>query len=767
MPFPDRILAATTRATAIAIGLVATAAHSGESASSAAVTGPADLATAPAASASQPATDDSTKSVTVLQRPDLENRRITTLADIAAGVPEISSTPAMNSLDTSSLYMRGEGPTYANQVTLDGAVGVYEDGFYIARLQANTFDLLDLERVEVLAGPQGALYGRNTAGGVINLVSQSPTGKLDFDESIDFGNRNSYRISSSLDTPRWYGLAAKVTGVVSGIDGYVKNELATQQSYAEDKQRAARLQLLWDGISNFRARYFVERSGLDSTPEYDSVPVQNGEELFPGYVYYANPRGPMDSTYRPIDLSLSTSNHTAQGLTLAWQVLPALTVESLTGYRTLSANEQQDYGEFYFYPESTIDSYQQHQFSQDLHFSGELFDRQFSYRVGASYFREISAHDNYLNFYTEGEEQLIAVAAATRSQALFAQLQWQPAFLERRLELSAAGRYTKESKDAERNIVFDSELSESNALSHISYNRTNPEFAATWHWSTVFSTYAKVATAFESGGALETAPPGDFASNTYRPESSTTYELGVRSAFLDHRLSASLAVFDSRRKDVQAVLPAGVDEDNMFEFQSVTVRGASFDLRATPMRDLTLTASGTYLNWTIDKADALAGTVFDPTVSNVDAYVVGENVKRVFSLPYTPRYSTSLAGDYTFLRLDRRDVMVHLDYVYRARMFTSAGSGPAVPGSQFDTQPAYGLLNGRLTLFQETDWSHRLKFSLWGRNMLNRKYYQPAVGVGAGVEALNTSGSSLDGYTSRAGAWAEPLTYGINATYEY
>ena len=225
MHFPDRIWVSTTRVIAVAIGL-----------------------TAAAASAEDSTARDQTKSVTVLERSDLENRGVATLADIADSVPEISSTPSLNSLSTLSLYMRGEGPTAANQVTLDGAVGIYEDGFYISRLQANTFDLLDLQRVEVIAGPQGATYGRNTAGGVINLTSQAPTGHLDFDESVDFGNRNSYRILSSIDTPRWYGFAVKVTGVVSGIDGYVKNELASEHSYSEDKQRAARLQLLWDGI---------------------------------------------------------------------------------------------------------------------------------------------------------------------------------------------------------------------------------------------------------------------------------------------------------------------------------------------------------------------------------------------------------------------------------------------------------------------------------------------------------------------------------------
>jgi iron complex outermembrane receptor protein len=741
MSLSNRILKSATRALTVAFGLVAVTAH---------------------------ADDDPMPSATVLWQADLENRRIITLGDIAAGVPELSSTPSLNSLSTLSLYMRGEGPVAADDVTLDGAVGIYEDGFYVARLQANTFDLLDLERVEVLAGPQGALFGRNTPGGVINLVSQSPTGKLDFDESVDFGNQNSYRVSSSIDAPRWHGLAARVTGVVSGIDGYVKNASATEHGYGEDKQRAARLQLLWDGIASLRARYFIERSGLDSTPEYDTNPGENGTQLYPGYAYYANPRGPMSTTYRPIELALSTSNHTAQGLTLTWTELPALTIESLTGYRTLSANEYQDYAEFFAYPEFALDAYRQHQFSQDLHFSGELFDHQLDYRVGATYFREIGRHIAGLDFYTIDTSQLRIVSAATHSQSLFAELHWRPGVLRDRLELSAAARRTRESKDADRTIIIDqSDVSEADGLSHISYNRTNPEGVVTWHWTDSLVTYAKVATAFESGGALETAPAQELQRNTYRPESSTTYELGVRSAFFEHRLGADLALFDSRRRDVQAALPVFFGEDQMFDFQRVKVRGASFNLRAAPLSDLVMTLNGTWLNWTIDEAHALAGTVFDPATHAGNAYVVGENVKRVFSLPYTPRYSASLAGDYTFLHLDRRDVMLHLDYAYRARLFTSAGSGPAVPGSQFDTQSAYGLLNGRLTISQETDWSHRLKFSLWGLNLLNRKYYQPALGQGVGVTGLNSSGSGLAGYTSRAGAWAQPRTYGLNAIYQY
>lgn len=323
MPLIDRILAVARSATVAVLGVAATTVH---------------------------AEEPTSQTVTTLNATELDARGIAGLDGIAAAVPGIASTPALNSINTLSLYMRGEGPAAPGQITLDGAVGVYQDGFYISRFQANTFDLLDLERVEVLAGPQGAEYGRNTAGGVINLVSKAPTGKLRFDQAVDFGNRNSYRLLSSLDTPRWHALSAKVILLASGIDGYVNNLDADLQDYGAAKQRAARLQLRWDGLQSLRADYFLERSGFDSTPEYDSDPAENGQTLYGGVTYFADPRGPMHSTYRALVLPLSTSSHTAQGLTLSWHPWTALGIESRTGYRTQDANEQQNYAEFYQAP---------------------------------------------------------------------------------------------------------------------------------------------------------------------------------------------------------------------------------------------------------------------------------------------------------------------------------------------------------------------------------------------------------------------------------
>jgi iron complex outermembrane recepter protein len=747
MSLTDRILAAATSAAAAAIGLTAVAAHAEES---------------------------SAQSVTVLSSADIEARKLTGLDEIAAAVPELSFTRSLYSIDTLSLYMRGAGPVAPGQITLDGAVGVYQDGFYISRLQANAFDLLDLDRAEILAGPQGAAYGRDTTGGVINLISEAPAGKLRFNQEVDFGNRNSYRILSSLDTPSWHNLSAKVTLLASGIDGYVNNLVANTNDYGQERQRAARLQVRWDALSNVRAEYFLERAGLDSTPEYPSNPQENGENLYADYAYYANPNGPMHSAYRPVALPPSTSNRTAQGLTLTWHAWPAFNVESRTGYRTMNADEEQDYAEFFGVPLGTADLYGQYQFSQDLRVSGELFDHQLDYAVGASYFKEKGDHENdYVLFgfapgYADRGYQIRRVSAEARSQSEYARLSWRPAFLGRHLEIIAAGRYTRDSKDAARWIEQNNEELEDDARNHVSYNRATPEGDLVWHWNDDISTYAKVSTAYQAGGALESAEIGAFSSAVFRPETSTTYEIGLKSAFLGGRLHADVAAFDSRRKDVQYALPVSLLLfDDVLDFQRVTVKGASFDLRATPFHDLTVSASGTWLHASIDRTDAPAGTIFDPATSQDSPYVVGQNINNVFALPYTPKYAGSLAADYAIARMDRKDLSVHLDYVYRSRMFAEAGAGRDVPGGEFDTQPAYGLLNGRITLSGETDWAHRVKFSIWGRNILNRKYYQPALGVGPGVTSYGTTPGAFAGYTARAGAWAEPVTYGLEVRYEY
>jgi iron complex outermembrane receptor protein len=300
----------------------------------------------------------------------------------------------------------------------------------------------------------------------------------------------------------------------------------------------------------------------------------------------------------------------------------------------MNADEFQDYTEFYGEPTTTLDLYQQHQFSQDLRFSGDVLDHQVDYVVGVAYFREQGSHWDDFTLPADQEDQLTQVSAQSRSQAAYARLRWQPAFFGRRLEITAADRDTRETKDATRSIIDDSiEAVESGAQSRLKFEKSTPEFNIAYQWTEGLSTYAKVATAYQAGGALENAPAGEFASDAFfRPETSTTYEVGVKSVFNDH-LQADLAVFDSKRRNVQYAIPENILVDDAFDLERVTVRGASFDLQARPLKDLALSASATYLHWSIDQADAKAGSVFDPSADTSSPYTVGENIKDVFALP--------------------------------------------------------------------------------------------------------------------------------------
>src|SRR5690625_2414871 len=120
---------------------------------------------------------------------ELMDRGIFDVADLASQTPAIYGAPYPSSNSVLTLYMRGQGNNDPMQITKDGSIGIYENGIYNARPQNLIFDLADVERVEVLRGPQGTLYGRNTTGGAMNIISRAPSGEFGIRQTIGFGDR--------------------------------------------------------------------------------------------------------------------------------------------------------------------------------------------------------------------------------------------------------------------------------------------------------------------------------------------------------------------------------------------------------------------------------------------------------------------------------------------------------------------------------------------------------------------------------------------------
>ena len=712
--------------------------------------------------------------ITALSGEDLENRGITSFAGVAQSSPSISFAPYPAASDTLILYMRGQGEADPAPVNSNPAVGLYEDGFLIARPSVSTFDLADIERVEVLRGPQGTLYGRNTTGGAVNLVTRKPSGELGLRESLDFGNRSLFRSLTTVDLPAWHGLAAKVSFLASSIDGHVKNA-GSSHDYGEQEQRAGRLQLRWDLAASLQADYFFELGTLDSTPVYYHNASLAGLDIN-GFTYPAEPREAPETTYRPIDLPLSKARYDAHGLTLSWSPSEALTIRSLTGYRTIDSHFFQNYAEaFTFAPQmpfglSSEDRVKAHQFSEELQFVGKAPGLGLQYVAGLYYFKEGGSGFRSTLIPDFLLERTNLLDADTKSRAVYGQLTWTPHVLQEKLDLTVGARYTKEERTGERFQAVNGFVVEDGAatgtIADLSFSRFNPSFTALDHWTDDIGTYAKVATGFRAGGVYAGAGIGAFDQAIFGPEKLTSYELGLKSYWLDRRLRLNAAAFHAKYDDMQVNIT--VDPVSfaaaVFNAGRATIDGAELELLVAPVEDLTLSLNYAWLHTKIDRIDAIPGSLFDATANPGSPYHVGDNIAEVFVIPHAPKHSFEVRTDYTLLRRDAGMLAATLGYRWQDMVFQDSGAGPAVPGRDFNSQPSYGLLDARLTLSRELQHEQRLRVSLWGRNVLDKKYPVHVIPSGDGPVPL---GGAISGFYGQAIAWAEPASYGISLSFEY
>lgn len=689
--------------------------------------------------------------ISALTSAELEAKGITSLDGVAAATPSVTFTPYPSSSNTLILFMRGQGLDNPG-VLRDSAVGLYEDGFYLSRANAMTFDLADMERVEVLRGPQGTLYGRNTTGGAVNLISKKPTGEFGFKQSLDFGSRQMLRSLTTIDLPRWGDLSAKATFLKSSIDGYVEN-IGSSHDYGEEEQTGARVQLRWEAASNVTADYFFEKGEVESTPIYFQNPSQNGLDLVnfdgTGPIYQVSVDKPDRKTYRAFDLPLSQSDFEMHGLTVEWDVNDALTIKSLTGYRELDSDAQQDYAEAFGFPLTTQNIVQQHQFSQEIQFLGSVLDDRIKYIAGLYYFDE-SASDHTTNNY--GKNDL--TTGESKSRAMFAQVVWTPQILNDALDLTVGARYTEDDRSAEFL---------GSSLGDLSYQKFNPSFTVSYRWTDDINSYASVSTAYKAGSFLAT----DVGASQWRPEELTNYEVGLKSYLFDHQVQLNLAAFHSDYQDIQYLLPLPPPTFNgtAQNIGSATIQGVELDLTLMPIRNLTLRLNGSYLHWNVDEFAVQPNTVFDSSAGSGSPYVVGQNINGVGAILYAPKYSFNVDADYTLLEFASGDLSAYLNYRWTDRFYGDPVAGEDTPGRDFSSWSPYGVLDGRITMTMALAHGGQAKVSLWGKNLAQREYAAFILANGPGISEF-ANGAPV-GYASQSVAWAAPRSYGIQLQYEF
>ncbi|MGL4314347.1 MAG: TonB-dependent receptor [Sphingomonas sp.] len=545
-------------------------------------------------------------SISVLKAEDIGNRHIQSLLDLQDGsIPSLRILPFSGRPFSLVLNIRGVGVLGdSNQPARDGGVGVYVDGVYLGRPQGLNSALYDVESIEVLKGPQGTLFGRNTEGGALNIVTKKPTGKFGLSILGGVGNYGSYESELHLNLPETHNFSLKVDGLITTRGGTVRNTYPGASNFNAYDRRGARAQLLWKPLSNLSALYAYDYVNDASTVGYTQR-VQAGTGFVPAVALQPTRADVVDYG---VPLQPSIGSQSGHLLTVQWQALPHLMIKSISSYRELAQN-QFDGGGFNnaayviqaaptgIVQRDNVDgryslaAFYQYQYSQELQAIGEI--GRVKYVVGGlAYYEHVrdqaqAFNVGYLdtngNFIVQlpGPTNLInnqvipgtttplpitnavtplypyagvdrASIARTQSYGVFGQATWTPAIFDDRLHLTGGIRWTYDLKKGTLLITNNyPPLNRDTTYRPIdfrgSWKRVDPMVNIAVDVTHDLQVYGKWSTGYKSGGA-------NSRSLNYRafdPESVSVFELGLKSEFLDHHVRFNIAGYTGIYKNQQ------------------------------------------------------------------------------------------------------------------------------------------------------------------------------------------------------------------------
>lgn len=667
-------------------------------------------------------------SVSVVDAEGLKDRSAISLGSLSDGsIPSLRVTPFATRSSALNIGIRGIGASGdANQPARDAGVGIYVDGVFMGRAQGLGSMLYDVERIEVLKGPQGTLFGRNTEGGAVSIVTKQPTGEFGGSVSAGVSNFGGYTTALHLDLPRVADLSFKVDAVQAKRDGTTDNPMRGERDFNAYDKRGARLSALWQPSEDFSLLYAFDRS-YDATTPYHTQVLVPGAFLSPLQQAGAS-QDRRDSAILggPQEDNIGrTSGHL---LNLSWTLSDQLELKSISSYRELTQ------GQFDMGLVDAISAYggagtpfgryslaqvYQHQYSQEFQLIGNTDQLQF---LGGAFFYHETAGDNaqtpnMLVWGPGGNSYTVnpatnpldlskvrvdrASKAWTDSLGVFGQATWTPEAMDR-LHLTAGGRYTRDDKKGNLYTV-------NGAATQLAFNdrwsRFDPMVNIAYDLGGQAMVYVRYSTGFKAGGANSRSTNY----TAFGPEEVTAYELGFKTQFWDDRARLNVALFDATiaHKQMDFSLPF---DPNSGETRTTMVttnalgdgrsRGAELEFNVMPMDNLTLA-----LNYAYTKIDAQ--TAVDP---------FGAGVQVTVQPLLAPKNAGSLAIDYLVPFANFSALKFHVDGNWSDGFYTSEYD-------QMLTDRSF-VVNARVALVDVpmNSTGTTMSFSLWARNLLDEQH---------------------------------------------
>jgi iron complex outermembrane recepter protein len=670
-----------------------------------------------------------------------------------------------------SIVIRGLGKNPAND-GLESSVGIFLDGVYLGRSGMATNDLIDVERIEVLRGPQGTLFGKNTTAGALNIVTRSPGDEFESWAQVSLGNNDFSQLSGALNAPLVpQRLSFRLSAFDTDRAGFVTSDNLGRQ-LGEFDRTGARAQILWTSAGHTRVRFIADYHSQDEDgPGYQLVDpgiIMADGSVRPNNFLVRSARAgyspAIDPFARRSDSDALQRIVTDQaGLSVQADVpLGKHLLTSISAWRKWKFRPQND-GDFTaldILPESGVSS-RHEQVSQELRLSSTS-EGWFDYMIGAYlYFQELQSTSNTLygahaaDFMTTGLTPLaldafrVTTAAnpATDSYAAFAQGTWRPATA---WEITAGARWTTEARAAHisRGNSGGAMLSSTSTAaidareriggSVITDIETEEDFvsgllSARFAIAKNSTTYVSLARGAKSGGInVAIVPPG--ADPTLDPEVANTVEVGWKSQWLSDKLQLNLAAFWMEVDDYQTTFRDRVR--NTFYLTnagSVRSRGVEFEsrYRPTPNLDLFLAAGWNDASFTSFTDAPCPVETVNPTVCDFSG-------KRV---PGSPPWSATGTFHYDFPFGARgHRVFSRLEYTHSAAY--------KLDFSDYTLEERYGLANLQLGLAGRDD---RWRVWVWAKNLLDEDHF-----VTKATSGVFASGAVI-------GLVADPRTYGLTA----
>ncbi|WP_242124021.1 TonB-dependent receptor [Sphingobium sp. Sx8-8] len=723
--------------------------------------------------------------VTVQTGEALRQQSAVMIPDIARLTPGIRFQNSASNPSASAITIRGQVQTDV-LATLDPSVGVYVDGFYWARAYGLNANLLDVQSAQVLRGPQGTLFGRNTTGGALLIQSNDPDYKgVSGNVSATYGRFNERAGTAVLNLPLIDDkLAVRGGFTINKRDGFARNTL-TGRKLGENDSYTGRLKVRfdptdtlhfilsgeWYSINAYSRPYQLIYMSPNS-PAVTEVGLEAGQPTQGNTLinnYIASTVG-TDRVQQTTDTLTDVKTQTYTMTSTLDTVFGA--IKFIGGYRHIRSDTAIDLDASPYDILSTRAHQNLKSYSGELQITGKAFNDAFDFAGGAFVFKEKGTD----------ESTAVALPTITRLVAGFVPRQYLIGDIDNRsMGLYFQGTYHLDDKFSivggirysveDKNIIAYNQDRDSQtdaligcligtadpvtcrAVSRKDFDGVSYTAGVNYQVSPDLLVYAKSSKGFRSGGQnLRASGASGAAFAPFRPEVVYEQEVGFKSELFDRRVRFNVAAFYNEVSDIQrTILNVICAADGTCRTATVVGNagkarffGGEAEVTARVTEGLTLSgnaalADAKYLRYT--DRDAL-GNVVD---------------RRTEAFQYVPKWTFSVAGDYK-RPVGDATLNAHLDYAWQGKTYnynvetSNPTNDPVIAGLlNAETRRAGGELNGRLGVSFMDD---QLEVAVFGRNILNRRYYM--------------SGLVLPAPLSYAmGQRNDPVTYGVNLTYRF